>query len=153
MNILIIEDDDLKFGLLSQLVSDLSLSVDLNRAGSYQAGVKALVRRPVHLVILDMTLPIDDLESSPIGTEFLTFGGEMVLREIKRRRIHTKVVGLTQYRSFVRKNVEVSFEDLRSEILEAYATYVVGFLRFDRASDVWKSELKELIQHENSNCR
>ena len=145
MKVLIVEDDDLKFELLAGFFKEDLRATEVVRAASYQAGINRLVEETFDLVLLDMTLPVSDLELSPVGMEWLTFGGQLVLRECKRRRLFAKIVVVSQYKAFVRDNEEVSFEQLRDEILLQYQELVVGCVHLDRAADNWRQEILNLI--------
>lgn len=80
MNVLIVEDDDIKFDLLSGFFKEDMPGASLARAASYQAGVLQLTTKAFDVVLLDMTLPVSDLELSPVGMEWLTFGGACASR-------------------------------------------------------------------------
>jgi len=149
MKLLIIEDNDIKFELVADFLRKSLGVANLTRAASYQSGVESLVNYMFDFVILDMTLPISDLESSPVGMDFLAFGGEYILRECLRRHISTKIIVVSQYGTFVRDNKEVSFEQLRAEILPRFEALVLGCVRLDRDSDSWKTEIINLITNEN----
>jgi len=152
MKTLIVEDNDLKFALLAQFTREVLRAAQFARAASYQAGIEALVDNHFELVLLDMSLPVSDLAESPVGMDFLTFGGELVLRECRRRHIATKFIVISQYDSFVRDNEEVSFNQLREEILENYPNLVVGCVHLDRSSDAWQREVVNLVQNEGIDC-
>lgn len=145
MRFLFIEDDDLKFELLAGLIRDHLPASELIRACSYQAGVTKLVQEKFSLVLLDMTLPVSDLELSPVGMDWLNFGGQLVLRECKRRKVSAKIIIVSQYKMFVRENEEVSFEQLRGEILEQHQDLVAGCVYLDRSADNWRQEILDLI--------
>lgn len=144
MKALLIEDDDLKFELLAGFFKEDARADVLVRAASYQAGIAKLVEETFDLVLLDMTLPVSDLELSPVGMEWLTFGGQLVLRECKRRKVSARIVVVSQYKAFVRDNEEVSFEQLREEIMQQYRELVVGCVHLDRAADNWRQEILKL---------
>lgn len=145
MKLLIIEDNDLKYELLSAFIRDHLQQSECVRACSYQSGVSRLVKEGYDLVLLDMTLPVSDLELSPVGMDWLNFGGQLVLRECKRRRVSAKIIVISQYKTFVRDNEEVSFEKLREEILEQHQELVAGCVHLDRAADNWRQEILQLI--------
>jgi CheY-like chemotaxis protein len=145
MRVLIIEDDDLKFDLLARFLK-VDANVDsLARCASYQAGIVRLVEESFDLVLLDMTLPVSDLALSPVGMEWLTFGGQLVLRESRRRKVLARIVIVSQYNVFVRGNEEISFEKLKEEIMHEYPELLAGFVHLDRASDNWRQEILNLI--------
>jgi len=145
MKVLVIEDDDLKFELLAGFFKEDARGDVLVRAASYQSGIMKLVEETFDLVLLDMTLPVSDLELSPVGMEWLTFGGQLVLRECKRRKLSARIVVVSQYKAFVRDNEEVSFEQLRDEILLQNQELVIGCVHLDRAADNWRQEILNLI--------
>lgn len=146
MKVLIIEDDDIKCELLSSFFKEEMADPSLVRAASYQAGVTHLTTEIFDLVLLDMTLPVSDLELSPVGMEWLTFGGELVLRECKRRKIAARIVVVSQYKTFVRDNEEVSFDQLKAEIAQQHQGLVLGCVHLDRAAETWRQEILTLIK-------
>jgi len=145
MKVLIIEDDDLKFDLLEGFFRGEMPTAVLVRASSYQTGVEKLVKDIFDLVVLDMTLPVSDLELSPVGMEWLTFGGQFILRECMRRKLSAKIVVVSQYKAFVRDNEEVSFAQLRDELMRQYHELVIGCVHLDRAADNWRQDILNLI--------
>jgi DNA-binding response OmpR family regulator len=145
MRALVIEDNDLKFELLACVLREHFHQCELIRACSYQAGVAKLVQENFGLVLLDMTLPVSDLELSPVGMEWLNFGGQLVLRECKRRKVSVKIIVVSQFKTFVRDNEEISFEQLRGEILEQHKELVAGCVYLDRVTDNWRQEILNLI--------
>lgn len=153
MDILIIEDNDIKYSLVEDCLREINPSIRLRRAASYQSGIEALVERAFHCVILDMTLPVFDAKHSLVGMDVLTFGGELILRESARKRVNARFIVLSQYDTFVRDEKEVTFEELRLELLEKHPNMVLGCVRLDSTSVNWKTDLGALIAstHEDSN--
>lgn len=145
MKTLLIEDDDLKYELLAGFFREEFPAASIARAASYQAGITRLIEDAFDLVLLDMTLPVSDLEQSPVGVEWLTFGGELVLRECKRRKVSARVIVVSQYKSFVRDNEEVSFDRLKEEILQHHQGLVIGCVHLDRSADNWRLEIFNLV--------
>lgn len=147
MRILIVEDDDIKCELLSSFFKEELADLSLVRAASYQAGFSQLTTETFDLVLLDMTLPVSDLELSPVGMEWLTFfwGGELVLRECKRRKIEARIVVVSQYKTFIRDNEEVSFDQLKAEIAQQHNGLVLGCVHLDRAAENWRQEILKLF--------
>lgn len=145
MNILLIEDNNIKADIVTTRIREFSPSSLLSRAASYQSGVEALVKTKFDVVILDMTLPVSDLDQSPVGMDFLTFGGEMVLRECKRRKIVAKIILLTQYDSFVCDDREVAFDELRARLLKEYSTLVLECVHMNRSEETWWNNIKTII--------
>lgn len=145
MRFLLIEDDDLKFELLVGFFDEHLPTGEIVRAASYQAGVSKLAKESFDFVLLDMSLPVSDLAQSPVGMEWLTFGGQCILRECARRKVSARIAVISQYKTFVRDNEEVSFDQLKSEILQQHQGLVVGCVHLDRAANNWRLELLNLI--------
>lgn len=145
MNLLLIEDNDIKFNILSEFLHDLEKDMSITRAASYQAGIQTITGQKFDYVLLDMTLPVSDLNYSPIGVEFLTFGGQLLLRECTRKKIDSKIIVISQYNTFIRDNKELSFEQLKNEINSKFHSLVVDCIQLDRSTDVWKHELQALL--------
>jgi CheY-like chemotaxis protein len=145
MNILLIEDDDLKLGLIDRALKTVTPAPEIVRAASYQAGVERLVKGKFDYVLLDMSLPVSDLAHSPVGMEWLTFGGQLILRECARRNIQSKFIVVSQFNTFIRDNEEVSFAQLKEEIFNQYPNLVIGCVRLDRGADNWKEEILHFL--------
>ena len=148
MKLLIIEDDDIKFGYIYDLIQGSNFDITIFRAASYQKGVETLVHEEFDFVILDMSLPVSDIADSPVGVKWITFGGQYIVRDCLRRGIMLKVVILTQYSSFIRQNMEVSFNDLRNELLNEYPEHIVDCVRIVRSNDEWKHKILRCIENE-----
>jgi CheY-like chemotaxis protein len=141
MNLLIIEDNDIKYDLIIECLKELSFDITLRRSASYQSAVESLVYNKFDCVILDMTLPTYDSQFSVIATEQLTFGGKLVLRETARRMIKGQFIVLSQYDSFLQGEKVITFGELRAELMAEYPALVLGCVRLDTSSVQWRSEL------------
>lgn len=150
MELLIIEDNDIKYAHIVEFLNEIWSSVNVQRAASYQSGIEALVTKNFYLAVLDMTLPASDIHHSLVGMQVFTFGGQLILREAARKRIATRFIVLTQYDTFVRGDKEVSFEELRTELTAKYPHSLLGCVRLDSSSVSWKNELTTLIRGFNT---
>jgi CheY-like chemotaxis protein len=146
MRILIIEDNDIKYGLVKDCLSEIDQSIGTQRACSYQSGLETLSKDSFDFIILDMTLPVYDVAHSLVVMDVLTFGGELILRETERKNILAKFIVLSQYNTFIRKNKEVTFSELKTELMEKYGRSVLGCVRLDSSSVHWKNEITILIR-------
>lgn len=146
MNILFVEDNDIKFRVVERWLNERFPGNDLARAASYQSGVRAALKGGHDWVLLDMTLPVNDEQNGMLSREPLTFGGESVLREIARKKVKSRVIVVSQYKTFVRDESVVSFEQLRSELLAAYPDHVVDCIYLETGSMTWKVELEKYLQ-------
>lgn len=146
MDILVVEDNDIKFDLVEGVLRSViaAETIVIRRASSYQSGVSALVNGRYHCVVLDMTLPVYDQVHAVVAAEELTFGGELVLREVARRQLPARFIVLSQYDKFWRNGVEVTFGQLRLELMRKYPS-VLGCVRLDSSSVEWKDQIATFI--------
>lgn len=148
MKVLVIEDNDIKYGHIQACLDEARLIIEPIRAPSYQSGLQALIKRvDFGCVILDMTLPVYDVHHGIVSVNTLTFGGRLVLREAVRRGIAARIVVLSQYDVFPRGQKEITFAELRAELMEEYKNLVLGCVRMDTSSIGWRKELIEIIEN------
>jgi CheY-like chemotaxis protein len=143
MSLLIIEDNNIKFSLIQECLDEARIVINRDRCASYQSAIRALVHAAPSYdqAILDMTLPAYDVCNGAVSVNTLTFGGELILREAKRRNVATKFIILTQYDVFLRDKQEISFEELKAEISERHKDSVIDCIKMNTTSSEWKSLL------------
>ena len=146
MEILVIEDNDLKYDLVLDCLKEIDNAITSLRAASYQSAIEMLTAKLYDYVILDMTLPVYDGTYSLVGIEVLTFGGEMVLRETLRKGFKSKFIVLSQYDTFIRGQKEVGFAQLREELLNGFGGIVLDCIQLDSTSVSWKNQIETLIR-------
>jgi CheY-like chemotaxis protein len=146
MKFLVIEDSDLKFQLVQNLLKDHYPNSIVHRSASYQSGVETLMRESYDLVVLDMTLPDSDIQHSFVGVDDFPFGGELILREMTRKKINTRFIVLTQYDTFVLNHEELTIDQLRVKLMQKYSHFLLGCIKLDYSGVEWKSELIGFIE-------
>jgi len=143
MKILFIEDDDNKIKQVNDFLREYSPNLDLVVGKSYNSGLKYIMKETYDVILLDISMPVFDKSSFNSGGYFMKFGGEDILKEMKRNNISAKTIIVTQYDDFGEKNLKelkISFE---SEFKENY----VGTVFYNAAESNWKKELKELLKN------
>lgn len=155
MNILIVENNDIKYRMLKKWLDERFTQCVVERASSYQSGLKAIIKGGYDWILLDMTLPVYDEEGGMLAREQLTFGGQYILREMMRKGIKVKVIVVTQYRTFLRDGIRVTFEELRNELLENFGEFLSDCVFLKGIDQRWMSELEQQIlkNDENNNNR
>jgi CheY-like chemotaxis protein len=125
MRLLLVEDDDNKrLRLLSMLQSVTS---DVDCAASYQGGLKALLRDSYDAVVLDMTLPTFDISEEDDGGRPQALGGRELLRQMKRRRIKSPVVVVTQFDQFGERRDALTRQQLDTELRSSTAIFMLDW--------------------------
>lgn len=145
MRILIIEDDKTKKEKLSNLLE----KHDYEIRESFQSGLDALRNSQYDLLILDMTIPLWEKENNDINQNYEQFGGERILREMKRKKINVPVVLFTMFDKFLQGNETLTFEQINENYRRLYDFYIDG-VYYDSRNDSWKSKISLLIENINN---
>lgn len=142
MKILIIEDDKTKKEKLSNLLENY----DFELKESFQSGLEALKNSHYDLLILDMTIPLWEKENNDINQNYEQFGGERILREMKRKKINVPVILFTMFDKFFHGNETLTFEQINSNYRRLFEFYIDG-VYYDSRNDSWKNKISQLIEN------
>ncbi|MDO7887608.1 response regulator [Hymenobacter cheonanensis] len=147
MDILVVEDDEVK---RSRIISFLEETLDLTRleiAKSFQSGMKAIVNNDFRLIILDMTMPTFDINLYDDGGRPQAFAGREILFQMKRRKIYTPVIIVTQFHKFGENEEEMTINELNNELINANLPMYKGIVYYNNALEGWKEDLSILVNH------
>ena len=147
MNVLFIEDESVKQNdILKFLKQELYLE-NIEIANSLMGGLLALKNNKYNLVLLDMSLPLYDIngEDEEIN-EFEAFGGIEILDEIERKELNIKVIVITAFDVIEDDTKKMRLEQLDEEMRNSYSNYYIGCIYYDQSSLEWKSELKKYLE-------
>lgn len=146
MNILLIEDSDFKRSRVQNfLKEELEEKITIEAACSYTSGLNSLIDNNYDLAIIDMSLPnYDRVPGIPDG-EFRTYGGLDLARQIKRRKIKTKFIFLTQFDSFSEKGKNVDLRIIEDETKEKHPEQFLGCIYYEHAGYNWKDNLMNVV--------
>jgi CheY-like chemotaxis protein len=122
-------------------------------ARSLNSGLKQIARDKFDLIILDMTMPTFDIGSDEEGGRPQAYGGRELLRQIKRRRIETPVIVLTQFDRFGKEPDQRSIEELDTELRRDHQSNYVRSIRYNVAFDAWRKDLVDAILELTSSSR
>lgn len=140
MRILIIEDDRIKIEKLISLFSDYEFEI----SESFHSGLELLRNNKYDLLILDMTIPLWEKENNDINQNYEQFGGEKILREMKRKKITVPVILFTMFDKFPIGNEVLTFEQISAKYKENFDFYIDA-VYYDSRNDDWKNKLVNLI--------
>lgn len=145
MKILLIEDDeDKREDLLSFVKENLTENVTVAR--SIQSGKKALSEEEFDLILLDMTIPTFDISPTEEGGRTQAFGGRLILSQMIRKRILTKVVVVTLFDLFGRGDEEISLTELNNQLKDNFPQIYCGAVQYSVRMIGWKEELLKKIK-------
>jgi len=113
---------------------------------SVMSAVRSLKKKSPDLIILDMTLPNYDVTSTSRSGGTHPLGGIEVLKQIKRRKISSKVLVFTQYETFGRPPNERDLKELNHEMSVGYPENYVGAVYYHATIADWEKQLKNMIE-------
>ncbi len=144
MKILLVEDDEDKREDLSSFICE-KLTTNLRIARSIQSGKKALKDEKYDLILLDMTIPTFDVSPQEQGGRTQPFGGRMLLSEMTRQRIETKVIVVTQFDLFGKGEEEITLHELDMQLKDSFPKIYFGAIHFSVSITGWKDLLYKKI--------
>lgn len=147
MKILFIEDEIVKQNdILKYLKEELSQK-EVKVAHSLMGGMLALRNCEYEMVLLDMSLPLYDLNGEDEGiNEFEAFGGIEILDEIERKELYVKVLVITAFDVIEDDTKKIHLGQLDQQMKENYSNIYLGCIHYDQSSLEWKSELKKYVK-------
>lgn len=141
--ILIIEDDKVKIERLNMYFKDSQKTIK----ESFQGGMLELKNsiEDYNFLILDMTIPLWEKGNNDLGGNYEQFGGEKILREMKRRKLFLPTILFTMFDIFPTKAGNVTFNEINSIFEEEFPEFYIGAVFYNANEDNWKMEMKTLI--------
>ncbi|CAN5682524.1 response regulator transcription factor [soil metagenome] len=145
MNVLIVDDTEWKLEEIRALVSSAFPEFNLLSSDSYQAAIPRILDDSPELILLDMSIPTySDAHGS--ADRFRPFGGRDILWEMKRRKIESKVIIVTQFEYFPEDDNLTKRSDLMREISHLFRQWVVGDVVYGSLTSDWRADLIRLIK-------
>ncbi|MBL7784701.1 MAG: hypothetical protein JNM36_02250 [Chitinophagales bacterium] len=144
LRILIIEDDKIKIEKLALFFE----GDDLTIKESYHSGLKELNSffSNYDFLILDMSIPLWDKGNTDFGGNHEQFGGERILREMKRRKKELPTLLVTMFDIFPVEGGNLTFGELNQYLMTEFPNFYLGAVFYNASEDDWKQEIKNLIQ-------
>lgn len=141
--VLIIEDDVTKITRLKEYFS----KDDVTLEESYQRGVSELKKKwkDYDFLILDMTIPLWEKGKNDLGGNYEQFGGEKILREMKRKKLFLPTILFTMFDVFPTNDGALTFDELNNKYEDAFGEFYNGGVLFKTNEDNWIEKLDFLI--------
>jgi hypothetical protein len=151
MKFLIIEDDDYKKNKIVDCINEVFSGSVLKFANSVNSAVIKLGEiDEEYIVLLDMSLPTYDLDSSS-GGKPQGFGGKEILRNMEFFEQKNKVIVVTQYESIPLGGRNVELHEIQNDLLSEFEGIFHALIHFSVISDAWKNKLIESVRELNVN--
>ncbi|WP_414473225.1 response regulator [Microvirga sp. M2] len=141
MNILMIEDEEVKARRIESAVRKLLPSCQIKVERSVNSGLAALVEFTPDLLLLDMSLTTFSVGPREAGGRPQNFGGIEVLDQMERLELEVPTIIITQFETFRRGSVEISVKTIRAELEQQYKTVFRSLISYNSADARWEKEL------------
>lgn len=141
--ILILEDDDEKFSVVDRLIRKLFAGNYLKRVFSVNEAQQMIKTEAFEIAIIDMSVPMFTGRPSFRG-DLESLGGEMVIREIFRRKLPIKCLLVSGFDEFLYHGKEVTFEELLLELMKRFPQ-VVGGVYYSSGRRGFSEDLRDLL--------
>lgn len=146
MKLLIVEDDHNKIFKIEASLKTYLYNPELHFANSFNSGIRKILKETYDLILLDMTMPNFDKNSTSSGGKPVQFAGKDILSDMKRKRIKTPVVVITQYANFGESANLKSFEELHEELAQSYSNILIDMIYYDTGKSDWEDKLKKTLK-------
>ena len=146
MKLLIVEDGQYKIERVVEFLESALDDIDISIARSYSSGVKTIVEKKPDLIILDMSLPTFDTPNGQGGGDKRMYGGLDIARQIKRRKVESSFLFLTQHKSFTENPKLEKLSDIDEVAKSTYGDQYLGYIYYEHAGYEWKDKLMEVLR-------
>lgn len=147
MKIYLIEDSPIKVLEISSFVSEALPLASVSVFQSYHSGLTALYSGNPDVVILDMTLPTFDRSHGFREGRLRPLGGYELMRKLRLRGVHSRVIVVTQLETFGEGDEQVSLNEVTERCRREFDGMFVGCIYFDQGPKrEWRSGLGRALK-------
>ncbi|MEX0083631.1 response regulator [Clostridium butyricum] len=145
MDILLIEDDDIKASNIEEFLQNKIKKII--RKKSWQTGLVEIVKnRSYDLILLDMSMPRYDYDGSDNLYEFEPFAGWEIMKEMKRRKINISTIVITSFGTFGKDENRIDVNGLNDKLELEFSNFYKGIIRYNSSIVTWKEELEKVLK-------
>lgn len=142
---LLIEDDPNKAQKVLSYLQDNFSHIKMKLKISYQSGLKEIFENEFDFILLDMSLPSYDQNTSSSSGKPRNFGGRDILKEMKRYKKSSSVMILTQYNEF--DGGSISINELDTQLKNKFDLMYKGYIIYNsKRKEEWQNELSLFIK-------
>lgn len=150
MKVLLVEDDEDKRQQITEFVTR-KFECNLTSVKSFQSALKAFKLEEFDLVLLDMTMPTFDIGPFESGGRTQSFGGELLLYEMERKEILSKVIVISQFDLFGEGKDEINLGDLNLRLMKQFSENYIGAVQYSISYTSWQEILENKILNSQIN--
>lgn len=143
MKVLVAEDNELKLkSILDFLEISHGIKSDLVKVVLTPDDAIVEIKKKIYdFFILDMSLPAFEQDKKQIRS----LSGKRVLMTMKHKRLKTRTVVFTQWDVFGHHDDRVSLENLKTELLDTFPSFLKDIIFWESSSNEWKVRISSQI--------
>ena len=142
--VLLIEDDKSKIEKIFDFLSNREIVIK----ESFHGGVYELNENlnEYEFLILDMTIPMWEKGDNDLGGNYEQFGGERILRQMKRKKMILPTILFTMFDVFPTKEKNITFNELNEIYKDKFPDFYIGGVHYNSTDEHWKINMDKLIK-------
>ena len=144
--ILFIEDNLIKMEAVLSVVKANYPNIEITTRDSFRSGLRELIGNSYDILLLDMSLPTWDREGVKKQEGFERFGGETIMREMKRKHKLTPTIVITMFSEFGIGNSFIDLVDLDKHLRSEFKDFYKGYVKYSSSEKKWEDELKLALE-------
>ncbi len=144
--ILFIEDNLIKMEAVLTVVQTNHPNAEITTKDSFRSGLNELIGNSYDILLLDMSLPTWDRESVKKQEGFERFGGETIMREMKRKNKLTPTIVITMFNEFGIGKSFIDLIDLDKHLKTEFKEFYKGYVKYSSSERKWEDELKKALE-------
>ncbi len=144
--ILFIEDNLIKMEAVLKVVKTNYPNAEITTKDSFRSGLRELIGNSYDILLLDMSLPTWDREDVKKQEGFERFGGETIMREMKRKERLTPTIVITMFSEFGIGKSFIDLVDLDQHLKSEFNEFYNGFVKYSSSEKKWEDELKSALE-------
>ncbi|QRN95533.1 hypothetical protein JRI60_41805 [Archangium violaceum] len=147
MRILVIEDDHNKAKKICDFLREAASDANINERRAYQSGLKEAITTVPDLIVLDMTMPTYEISLAEKGGRIRPYAGREILSAIKRRKLKSKIVIVTQFESFGEGADVMTLEQLKTKLQSEFPDNYLTTIFYQPSESSWRDHLEQTLNN------
>lgn len=139
--ILFIEDNLIKAESVIKLLQSQYPNFEVTLKDSFRSGLRDLMTNTYDFLLLDMSLPTWEREGVKKQEGFERFGGETIMREMKRKDKWIPTIVITMFSEFGIGKSFINLVDLDKHLKSEFGNFYHGYVKYSSSEKKWEDEL------------
>ncbi len=144
--VLFIEDNMIKAEAVLKLIHEEMPKVSVTTKDSFRSGLREIMSQEYDILLLDMSLPTWERDRVKKQEGFERFGGETIMREMKRKNIIVPTIVITMFNEFGIGKSFVNLIDLDLHLKSEFEDFYKGYVKYSSSEKKWEIELTNALK-------